>query len=255
MKIVSWNVNGLRSVVRKGFGEWLEKSDIDIVCLQETKIQEDQIGWDLKHIGNYSFFSSHASKKGYSGVAIYTKVKPISESGEFKHARFVDEGRFLELVFKDFRLINLYIPHGGRAKENLKYKLEVYEKLIDYLKGLKDEKIVLLGDFNIARSKIDLERPKSNKNNIMFTPNERKQLDKLYELGFVDAFRKLHKSGGNYTWWSYSHDARKRNLGWRIDYTFLSKSLIPKLNDSFILRDVEGSDHCPTGIELNILYK
>ena len=253
MKIASWNVNGLRSVIRKGFVEWLEKSDIDIVGLQETKIQEDQIGWDIKHISDYFLFSSFASKKGYSGVSIYTKKEPISVNNKFGHSRFNDEGRFLELVFSNFRLINLYIPHGGRGKENLEYKLDVYKKLFSYLKKIKNERVVLLGDFNIAHCEIDLERSKDNKNNIMFTPEEREQIDKLIELGYIDSFRKYHKEGGHYTWWPYYADARKRNLGWRIDYIFVSKSLNPKLKEGYILRDVMGSDHCPAGVELNIL--
>ena len=165
MKIASWNVNGLRSVIRKGFVEWLEKSDIDIVGLQETKIQEDKIGWDIKHISDYFLFSSFASKKGYSGVSIYTKKEPISVNNKFGHSRFINEGRFLELVFSNFRLINLYIPHGGRGKENLEYKLDVYKKLFSYLKKIKNERVVLLGDFNIAHCEIDLERSKDNKNN------------------------------------------------------------------------------------------
>jgi len=250
MKIISWNVNGLRAVCKKGFLGWLGKTNADIICLQEIKIQPEQLPSDLINPKNYYSFFNFANKKGYSGVAVYVKKKPLSIEKKLGMERFDKEGRILRLEFPDFILINIYIPHGGRQKENLDYKLEVYGYLLNYLKKVENKNIILIGDFNIAHQEIDLARPKGNKNNTMFTPEERKQIDKIIELGFVDTFRKFHKDGGHYTWWPYAFNARQRNLGWRIDYAFVSKPLIPKLKNAFILNKVPGSDHCPIGIEI-----
>jgi exodeoxyribonuclease-3 len=151
-----------------------------------------------------------------------------------------------------FSLINFYAPHGGRKKENLDYKLKVYKKFLEYLEKRKNENLILAGDFNIAHKEIDLARPKENKNNTMFTLKEREQIDRIIKLGFVDTFRYFHKEGGNYTWWPYSFNARERNLGWRIDYIFISKSLTPKLKNAFILKEIKTSDHSPIGIEISI---
>jgi len=250
MKIVSWNVNGLRAIYKKGFWEWFEKIKADIVCLQETKIQEEQLSFDLVRLKNYSSFFNSASKKGYSGVGVFSKRNPLVVKRKLGLKRFDDEGRFLELQYPEFTLINLYLPHGGRQKENLAYKLKVYQFLFKYLQKMNKQKLILIGDFNIAHQEIDLARPKQNQRNIMFTPKEREQIDKLVELGFTDSFRKFYKEGGHYTWWPYFANARERNLGWRIDYTFVSKNLSSKIKDTFILPQVKGSDHCPIGIEI-----
>jgi exodeoxyribonuclease-3 len=168
--------------------------------------------------------------------------------------RFDEEGRFLRLEFPDFTLINIYLPHGGRQKENLDYKLKVYDRLIDYLTDLQIKNpvlnLVMVGDFNVAHKEIDLARPKENHDNIMFTVEERKQVNRIIELGFTDTFRQLHLDGGHYTWWPYYASARDRNLGWRIDYVFTNLTMTKQLKDAFILSDVPGSDHCPVGIEL-----
>ena len=253
MKIVSWNVNGLRAIYKKGFWEWFEKIKADIVCLQETKIQEEQLSFDLVRLKNYSSFFNSASKKGYSGVGVFSKRNPLVVKRKLGLKRFDDEGRFLELQYPEFTLINLYLPHGGRQKENLAYKLKVYQFLFKYLQKMNKQKLILIGDFNIAHQEIDLARPKQNKNNIMFTPKEREQIDRLIDLGFTDSFRKFYKEGGHYTWWPYLANARQRNLGWRIDYAFVSKRLTPNLKKSFILSQVKGSDHCPIGIEIFML--
>lgn len=252
MKIISWNVNGLRAVYKRNFLEWLDKTGADIVCLQETKAQVDQLPPDLIKPKNYYSYFNSAIKKGYSGVAVYTKEKPIAVKDKLGMARFDQEGRMLKLEYPDFILINFYLPHGGRQKENLDYKLEVYDFISAHLKKLKKENIILIGDFNIAHNDVDLTRPKQNQNNIMFTPRERKEIDKLVNSGFIDTFREFHKEGGWYTWWPYFANARERNLGWRIDYAFVSKNLTPKLKDAFILNQVRGSDHCPLGIEVSI---
>lgn len=250
MKIISWNVNGIRAVYKRNFLGWLAKTNADIVCLQEIKIQAESLPIDLiSPRGYYSFFN-FANKKGYSGVAVYVRKKPLSTEKKLGLERFDMEGRILKLEFPKFLLINIYLPHGGRQKENLDYKLEVYRYILNYLKKIKNKNVILIGDFNVAHQEIDLARPKDNKNNIMFTPEERKQIDKIIELDFTDTFRKFHKDNGHYTWWPYAFNARERNLGWRIDYAFISKSLAPKIKNAFILNKVSGSDHCPIGIEI-----
>ena len=251
MKILSWNVNGLRSVYRKGFLGWFKKSGVDILCLQEIKADREQIPPEIvKTKGYYAYFNP-AKRKGYSGTAIFTKEKPRKIRSSLGFKRFDTEGRIMEAAYNGFALINLYLPYGGRGKENLKYKLEVYKKLIDYLKKNKKKKIIMAGDFNIAHKEIDLARPKQNKNNIMFTPEERKQIDNILNLGFIDTFRQLNKEGGNYSWWPYFANARERNLGWRIDYVFISHNMASGLESAFILNQVRGSDHCPVGAEIS----
>ncbi len=251
MKIISWNVNGLRSVYRKNFLKWFGKEKADIVCLQEIKAHVKQLPSSLINVENYFSYFNSAKKKGYSGVAVYTKEKPLKVEKKIGISRFDREGRVLKLEFSDFVLFNLYLPQGGREKQNLDYKLETYDYLFNYLKKIKKKNIILTGDFNIAHEEIDLARPKDNKDNTMFTPKERKKIDRIIELGFVDSFRKLHKKGGVYSWWLYAFKARKRNLGWRLDYVFVSKKLGPKIQRSFILNKVKGSDHCPVGIEIS----
>lgn len=250
MKIISWNVNGLRSICKKNFKEWFEKSGADILCLQEIKIQKDQMQKlcfdDTNHLSYFNF----GKRKGYAGVAVFAKEKPKTVKQILGFERFDGEGRLLILEYPSFTLVNLYLPHGGRGKENLPYKLEVYDYLLEYLKKKQDRKIILIGDFNIAHTELDLARPRGNLKNTMFTPEERKKLDDLENLGFVDTFRGFNGEGGNYTWWPYFANARERNLGWRIDYCFVSKSLAKNLKDAFILKEVPGSDHCPIGIEI-----
>jgi exodeoxyribonuclease-3 len=253
MKIISWNVNGIRSIYKKNFLNWFLKNKADIFCLQEIKAQKEQIPSDLLYQKDYYFYFNQAVKKGYAGVAVYTKQKPLKVKDRLGLDRFDKEGRILELEYSNFTLINLYMPHGGRQKENLSYKLEVYNYLLRYLKNIRkrNKNIILIGDFNIAHQDIDLARPKQNQNNIMFTPKERQQIDKIINLGFIDTFRKFHKEGGYYTWWPYMAKARERNLGWRIDYVFISKELAQWLKDAFIFSEITGSDHCPIGIEIN----
>ncbi len=238
----------MRSVYQKGLLDWLKKEEPDILCLQEIKIQVKQLPPELSKLNGYHSYFHSASRPGYAGTATYTKEKPLSVKEEIGLERFDKEGRAIELKYPDFTLINLYLPHGGRKKENLAYKLEVYAYLFNYLQKIKAKNIILIGDFNIAHEEIDLARPKQNKNNIMFTAEERKQIDKLTEIGFVDTFRKFNKKPGNYTWWPYFAKARERNLGWRIDYVFVSSALAEKVKNAFILTAVMGSDHCPIGI-------
>lgn len=250
MKITSWNVNGIRAVYRNDFLKWFNATKPDIICLQEIRVQKEQIPEDLiKPKGYYSHFN-FAEKKGYSGVAVYTKKKPLKVKYKLGLKRFDKEARILKLEYPDFTLINLYFPHGAHDKRNLGYKLKSYEHLISYLGKNKNKNIILIGDFNIAHKEIDLARPKDNRNNIMFTLEERKQIDRIIDLGFTDTFREFNKQEGNYTWWPYRFDAKERNLGWRLDYIFTSKTLTPKFKKAFILSTVTGSDHCPIEIEI-----
>lgn len=249
MKIISWNVNGVRAIFKKGFLKWFKKTKADIICLQEIKAQYEQIPKEMEDCKNFSFFNL-GQKRGYSGVAVYTMERPLKTETRLGLKRFDQEGRMLDLRYPDFNLINLYLPQGGRKKENLPYKLEVYKKLFEYLKKYKNKKVILVGDFNIAHREIDLARPKQNQKSTMFTPAEREQIKNLINLGFVDTFRHFHPQEKEYTWWPYFYQARKRNLGWRIDYVFVSSKLISKVKKAFILPGVEGSDHCPVGIEI-----
>ena len=251
MKVISWNINGIRAIYKKDFLSWFKKTDADIVCLQEIKAQEEQVPEALVNPKGYYSYFNPAERKGYSGTAIFTKEKPISVERKAGFDKFDNEGRLLRLEFSSLILINFYIPFGGKEKENLEYKLKVYKYLLKYLKEVKDKKVVLVGDFNIAHQEIDLVIPKENKNSIMFTPEERKQIDELINLGFIDSFRELHKDGEHYSFWSYMTKARERNVGWRLDYVFISKSLKLNLKKAFIMNKVMGSDHCPVGITIN----
>jgi exodeoxyribonuclease-3 len=258
VRIVSWNVNGLRSVIKKGFLDWVREESPDILCLQEIKIQESEIPFDLIYLNNYHAYFNTSIRKGYAGVSVYSRYEPQKVEKILGISVFDREGRFLELKFKDFSLINLYLPHGARDKSRIPYKLEVYRKLIEKLESntnsvsREGRKTVLLGDFNIAHTELDLARPKDNITNTMFTFPERIQIDKILKIGFIDTFRELHNGGGNYSWWPYYRGARERNLGWRIDYVFISDDLKLKLENSYIFSDVLGSDHCPVGIDINI---
>jgi exodeoxyribonuclease-3 len=255
MKVISWNVNGLRAVYKKGFLSWLKGCGADIVCLQEIKIQENQVPFDLVDPHGYKSYFNFAERKGYSGTAVYVRSKSAKEAEAIKSIgldRFDNEGRLLQIEFPKFTLLNLYMPHGSRDKRDLYYKFTSYGYLLTRLKNLKSKKLVLAGDFNIAHKEIDLARPKDNKNNIMFTPQERAQLDELLGLGFIDSFRSLNKEGGNYTWWPYYNNARERNIGWRLDYIFVSKILKDTIKGVEILKNITKSDHCPIFINIKL---
>jgi len=242
MKIISWNVNGLRANYKKGFSDKLKLFKADIVCLQETRLNE--LPFKIK---DYEFYLNPAIKPGYSGTGVFTKIKPKKVISKIGLERFDNEGRMLHLKFNKFDLINFYIPNGGRKKENLDYKLESYKHILKYLNKL--DKAIVVGDFNIAHTEIDLARPKENKNNIMFTPEERKQITKLIDLGYIDSFREFVKQEEHYSWWPYYRKLRERNIGWRIDYVFVKNI---KLNNAFILDQVFGSDHAPIGVLFDI---
>jgi len=251
MKIVSFNVNGIRAAVRKGFLKWFQESKADIICLQEVRAEIEQMPSDLVNFHGYYSYFNVAMKKGYSGVAIYSRKKPQRIGYKLGMERFDQEGRMLALEYENFVLVNLYLPHGGWQKENLPYKLKVYQFFLDYLKNIVSQKpVILAGDFNIAHQEIDLARPKQNYNNTMFTPAEREQIDRIIDLGFIDTWREFDQNSGNYTWWSNFAHARQRNLGWRIDYIFTSSQFKKGLKKAFIWPEVECSDHCPIGVNI-----
>lgn len=252
MKIVSWNVNGIRAIAKKGFFEWFEKTDPDILCLQETKASPDQLHEELRNIAGYhSYFSSSIIKKGYSGVAIYSKKKPLSVNYGFGIPRFDDEGRIISAEFDDFTLINIYYPNG-KMDGRLQYKMEFYDAFLDFAGALKNEgkNLVICGDFNTAHKEIDLDRPKENVDVSGFLPEERAWMDKFVSAGYTDTFRMFNNEGKNYTWWHLVTRARERNVGWRIDYFFVNDGFIPKVKAAYILPEVMGSDHCPVGVEI-----
>jgi len=250
MKIVSWNVNGIRAACKKDFAGWFKNEDADIVCIQETKAGETQFPEYIKEISGYNFYCSSAEKKGYSGVAVWSKINPESVYAGIENKIFDGEGRILYLDFKDFILFNIYFPNGRASFARFKYKLDFYDCLIDYLGHFEDKRVIMCGDYNTAHFPVDLAKPEENENVSGFMSEERKKLDSLVSMGFIDAFRHFNKEGGNYTWWDYKTDARAKNIGWRIDYFFISKHCLKYLHSADIRSSVLGSDHCPVSINI-----
>ncbi|MCA6084918.1 exodeoxyribonuclease III [Candidatus Endomicrobiellum agilis] len=248
MKIVSWNVNGIRAIYKKNFTAWFKEENADIVCVQETKADETQFPKDIREIDGYNFYCSSAEKKGYSGVAVWSKINPKSVSASVENKTFDNEGRILRLDFEAFILFNVYFPNGGASRERLRYKMEFYDYLIGYLKQFKDKTVIICGDCNTAHFPIDLARPKESEKVSGFMPEEREKLDNLVSSGFIDTFRYFNKEPGNYTWWDYKTAARSRNAGWRIDYFFMSQHSVKHLKFADIRKSVSGSDHCPVSI-------
>ncbi|MFH1664993.1 MAG: exodeoxyribonuclease III [Candidatus Omnitrophota bacterium] len=253
MKILSWNVNGIRSAADKGFLEWLARESPDILCLQETKAHPEQLDKSLLEPEGYRTYWNHPPRRGYAGVAVYTRVKPVLVEKDLSCEDFDTEGRLLALHYKDFLLCNVYFPNGGSGPARLAYKLDFYERFLEYLKGVKNKDIVVCGDLNTAHKAIDLARPKENEMFSGFLPEEREWMDKFVSRGFVDTFRLFNAEGGNYTWWDYKTRSRERNVGWRIDYFFVNKRAVPRVKDAFILPEVTGSDHCPVGIKFGLI--
>ncbi|WP_053956491.1 exodeoxyribonuclease III [Inediibacterium massiliense] len=254
MKIYSWNVNGIRAVQKKGFVEWVQSEEPDILCIQETKANVEQLEDTLIHIkGYYSYFHS-AKRKGYSGVAVYTKEKPKFVHEKIGIDKFDEEGRILILEYECFTLLNIYFPNGQKDDERLSYKLEFYDFILEYCEKLKKQgkKLVICGDYNTAHKDIDLKNPKANEDRSGFLPIERAWIDKFISYGYIDTFRYIYPETIKYSWWSYRFNARKNNAGWRIDYHFVSDNLINKVKDAQILNEVEGSDHCPVTIDLDL---
>jgi exodeoxyribonuclease-3 len=250
LKIISWNVNGIRAIYKKDFAGWFKNENADIVCVQETKADKTQFPKDITEFEGYSFYCSWAEKKGYSGVAVWSRIKPESVNTSIENKRFDSEGRILRLDFKDFILFNIYFPNGGASLERLRYKMEFYDYLIGYLKQFKNKTVIMCGDYNTAHFPEDLARPKENEKVSGFMPEEREKLDALITAGYADAFRHFNKEPGNYTWWDYKTAARSRNVGWRLDYFFVSRHSLKHLKSAGIENRVFGSDHCPVSIEI-----
>jgi exodeoxyribonuclease-3 len=251
-RILSWNVNGLRALQRKGFTAWLAVERPDILCLQETKVGEEQLSLDLSVVDDYHTYFNPAERKGYSGVAVYSRREPEDLRKGFGIERFDREGRTLILDYGSFVLFNIYFPNGKMSAERLRYKMEFYDAVLECADGLRKEgrSVVACGDFNTAHREIDLARPRENSKVSGFLPQERAWLDKFVAHGYLDTFRIFTQEPGHYSYWDIKTGARERNVGWRIDYFFVSEDLRKRVKAAFIMQDVMGSDHCPVGIEL-----
>ena len=251
MKLISWNVNGLRAVVNKGFYESFDKLNADIFCIQETKMQEGQL--DINFDG-YKMFLNSAVRKGYSGTAIFTKIVPISVSYGIGIEEHDQEGRVITLEFKDFYLVDCYTPNAQRELTRLDYRMKWEDDFREYLKKLdKIKPVILCGDLNVAHNEIDLKNPKPNRGNAGFTDEERSQMTNLLNSGFVDSFRYLYPDKQDaYSWWSYMGKAREKNIGWRIDYFIVSEKIKDKIVDAKIHPEIMGSDHCPVELDMEI---
>ena len=255
MRLISWNVNGLRAVINKGFKDFFINIDADIFCIQETKMQEEQIDNNINEIfKEYNTYWNSAEKKGYSGTAVFSKVKPLNVTYGIGVPEHDKEGRIITLEFDNFYLVNCYTPNSKRELERLDYRMIWEDEIRKYLIQLNTIKpVVMCGDLNVAHEEIDLKNPKTNRKNAGFTDEERNKMTELLNAGFTDTFRYLYPDKTDcYSWWSYMFHAREKNAGWRIDYFIVSNSLKDKIQESYIFSDVMGSDHCPVGLDLKL---
>ena len=248
MKLISWNVNGLRACAGKGFGESFKALDADVVCLQETKMQAGQL--DLEFDG-YESYWNYADKKGYSGTAIYTRIKPLSVSNDIGIDEHDHEGRVITMEFDDFYLVCVYVPNSQDELKRLTYRTKWEDDFRSYVSGLAEKKgVVICGDLNVAHNDIDIKNPSSNRHNAGFTDEERGKFNALLGAGFVDSWRMLNPDTVKYSWWSYRFKARERNAGWRIDYFIVSESMKDRISGAEIHNEIFGSDHCPVELDL-----
>lgn len=248
MKLISWNVNGIRAAIKKGLLEFIERAAPDVLCLQETKARPEQVDFLLT---DYHQYWNAAERPGYAGTAIFTKTKPLGVKNDMGIAEHDREGRVITAEFQDFFLVTVYTPNAKRDLSRLDYRVQWDADFLKYLKKMEKKKpVVFCGDLNVAHQEIDLTHPKANVGNHGFTPQERAGFTSFVKAGFIDTFREFHQEGGHYTWWSQIANARQRNVGWRIDYFCISTALRPRLQEAFILPQVMGSDHCPVGIVL-----
>ncbi|TFG39333.1 MAG: exodeoxyribonuclease III [Syntrophobacterales bacterium] len=256
-KLISWNVNGLRAAMQKDFLGSFSKLDADVVAIQETKLQQAQLDEKMARIAGYASHWSHCEvKKGYSGVGVYTRVQPDRVVGGMDEPRFDAEGRIVEMDFGAFVFLNIYFPNGQMSEERLQYKLDFYAALFRHTDTLRRQgrSLVICGDYNTAHNAIDLANPKANENTSGFLRIERDWLDRITADGYVDTFRHFHPDTVKYSWWTYRFKARERNIGWRIDYFFVTRDLIEqgRVTEAFIDNDIPGSDHCPIGLVLQV---
>ena len=253
MKITTWNVNGIRAAFQKGVLEWIGANQADIVCLQEIKAKPEQVDTSLIENISYMYKINSAQRPGYSGVATLYKHEPDHFEFGMGNEKFDHEGRIIQFSYKDFELFNIYFPNGGRGLERVQFKLDFYRFLLEKCQLLmaNNKEIILTGDFNTAHKEIDLKNPKANEKNTGFLPEERVWIDKYLENGFIDIYRELYPDEEKYTWWTYRFNARKNDVGWRIDYFLATKGIRKNVEDVLIHSDVQGSDHCPVTLVLN----
>ena len=253
MKLISWNVNGVRAVVKKGFLDWLDQEQPDILCLQETKAHIDQLAAEILTDHDYHTFWHSGERRGYSGVATFCKEEPLYVQEGLGIERYDAEGRVLLTEHENFLLYNIYFPNGQKDDERLQYKLDFYDELLPIINEQVESgnNVVVTGDWNTAHHPIDLARPKQNVNTSGFMPIEREKLDMYVENGWIDTFRLFHPEGDRYSWWTYRFGARERNVGWRIDYYFVNEGFVDNVEDADIHDEVVGSDHCPVSLELS----
>ena len=255
MKLISWNVNGLRAAINKGFEDFFNEIDADIFCIQETKMQEYQIDENMERIfKRYNSYWNSAEKKGYSGTAIFAKEEPIDVKYGIGIKEHDNEGRVITLEYKDFFIVDIYTPNAKRELERLDYRMVWEDEIRRYLLGLnKTKPVIMCGDLNVAHEEIDLKNPKTNKGNAGFTNEERGKMTELLNAGFTDTFRYLYPNKIDaYSWWSYMGRAREKNVGWRIDYFIVSNDISQKIKEAAIMPEIFGSDHCPVGLEIDI---
>lgn len=249
-KLISWNLNGIRAVAKKGLIDILHELNADVYCFQETKAQDDQVREALFGLEGYSIYSNSAVKKGYSGTAIVSKIEPISISYGIGATEHDSEGRIITAEYKDYYLISAYVPNSQGSLARLPYRMEWDKALLSYMKGLEKKKpVIICGDMNVAHQPIDLKNDKANFNKSAgYTEQEIEGMDNYIKNGFTDSYRYFYPNEEKYTWWSYRMNARAKNVGWRIDYFLINDSLMDRVKDAFILNDIEGSDHCPVGV-------
>lgn len=250
LKMISWNVNGVRAVARKGLIDWVKEAKADILCLQETKARPEQLSRELSNPVGYHSYWSVAERKGYSGTVTHSKIEPAKVLHGMGEPRLDSEGRMVITEYPNFVLFNVYFPNGKKNKERLRFKLDFYDAFLLMADSYRErgKGVIACGDFNTAHKEVDLARPKENENVSGFLPIEREWIDKFISHGYIDTFRHFNKEPGQYSWWDYKTRARERNVGWRLDYFFVSDDLLPKLKSAFIMKHVMGSDHCPVGV-------
>ncbi len=254
IRLFSWNVNGVRAVEKKGLLTWLQEQSPDVLCLQETKALPEQLGETLLSPSGYHVYWNFAQRRGYSGVSIFSREKPVEVARGFGVERFETEGRVLVARYPGYLLFNVYFPNGQSGDERLQYKLQFYDAFLDHIVALKEkgERLIICGDYNTAHTELDIARPKENSTRSGFLPIERAWLDRLVASGFIDTFRMFNSEGGHYTYWDIKTRARERDVGWRLDYFFVSDNLKDAVVDAGILSEVTGSDHCPVSLTVSV---